>query len=75
MDSILTDSLCIIGALYLILHVRHSISSLREGVARPVASPTQALQESKPHIWDPQDRPAVGAAASTRTAPSHSRSQ
>lgn len=75
MDSILTDSLCIIGALYLILHVRHSICSLREGIAHPIASPTQALLESKPHIWNPQDRPAVGAAANTQIAPSHSRPQ
>lgn len=73
MDSILTDSLCIIGMLYLILHVRRSVGSLREGIAGSIGSPTQALGPSRPHLWNPHERPLIGAGRSAPTAGSQSR--
>ncbi len=73
MDSILTDSLCIIGMLYLILHVRRSVGSLREGIAGSIGSPQQALGPSRPHLWNSQERPVVGAGMSAPTAGNHRR--
>ena len=68
MDSILTDVLCGIGILYLILHLWRSIGSLRDGIVRAGASATQASSGPKPCLPDLHNRPAVGAGVRTQAA-------
>jgi hypothetical protein len=75
MDGILTDSLCIIGLLYLILHVRCSIGSLREGIAGSIGSPTRTLGQLRPHLKNPHERPIVGANVEPQTLSGHRKPQ
>ncbi len=68
MDSILTDVLCGIGILYLILHLWRSVGSLRNVIVRAGASATQMSPEPESCLSDLHDRPVVGARTQATTA-------
>ncbi len=60
MDSVLRDGLCVVGMLYLLLHLCRSIGSLRQGVRNLIEPATRLGSRHSQHILDPDDHVVVG---------------
>jgi hypothetical protein len=71
MDSILRDGLCIVGVFYLLVHLWHSIDSIRKGVGNLIKHATRFGPDHGQHIPGSHARPAVGAGRTRQEELSH----
>jgi len=60
MDSILRDGLCTVGLLYLVLHLWHSMGSIRKGIANSGMPAARSGSSGRRYVPDPHDHLAVG---------------
>jgi hypothetical protein len=59
MDNMFRDGLCSVGLLYLILHLWHSIGSIRKGAAPDSTSALQSASDPSRHVGGPPGHPAL----------------
>jgi hypothetical protein len=60
MDSMLRDGLCVVGGLYLLLHLYRSIGSIRQGIQSLIEPVARLGSRHSRHILAPDDHVAVG---------------
>jgi hypothetical protein len=73
MDNVLVDGLCTVGLLYLLLHLWHSIDSIRKGVEDSSKLAMKRGSDSGPGVAGPHDHPVVGAESKRQERLSHGR--